>query len=231
LCSDDDLRQKPTDMAIEAQARVGGSSSDARTEEKFIAALAAGDPVAAEEAWNRYAPMIHDLFRRGLGPRAELEDAVQEAFLRVFRRIGTLRDPAMLRSFVFSIGVNVLRWQLRRRVIRRIVGLSLDGALPEPVGQPADMDAREALRRFYALLDKLGPLDRTIFILRHAHEMSLPEIARVTGSSLSTVKRRLGRVAPRLARLAQADSILSTYLSPNGWHVDDAASPGGDDVG
>jgi hypothetical protein len=77
--------------------------------------------------------------------------------------------------------------------------------------------AREALRRFYTLLDTVGPLDRTIFVLRNAEEMSLPEIARAAGVSLSTVKRRLAKVSARMARLAEADPLVSTYLSGQGW--------------
>lgn len=205
-------------MAHTAQKAVASVvSRGARGEEEFIAALAAGEPAAAQEAWNRFAPMIHDLLRRGLGPRADVEDAMQEVFLRVFRRVETLRDPSTLRSFVFSIGVRVLRWQLRRRHVRRIVGLSRDGDLPESPHQPADSVAREALRRFYTLLDTVGPLDRTIFVLRNAEEMSLPEIARAAGVSLSTVKRRLAKVSARMARLAEADPLVSTYLSGQGW--------------
>jgi RNA polymerase sigma-70 factor, ECF subfamily len=181
--------------------------------EAFLSALIRGAPWAAQEAWNRYAPMVHDLLRRGLGPSADLDDLVQEVFLRLFRKAATLRDAMALRSYVFSIGVRVMRWQLRRRMVRRWVGLSPTGELPDVAQPPIDVDAREALRHLYALLEKVSPSDRTIFVLRQSEELSLPEIASIVEMSLSTVKRRLGRVSARMARLVRADPLLAAYVS------------------
>jgi RNA polymerase sigma-70 factor, ECF subfamily len=197
----------PTSAQIEAEA--------------FLSALVRGASWAAEEAWNRYSSMVYDLLQRGLGPEADLDDAVQEVFLRLFHRVKTLRDATSLRSFVFSVAVRVLRWQLRRRMVRRWVGLSDSGDLPEVGQQPVDAEAREALRRVYAIFEKLTPADRTLFILRQTEEMSLPEIARAVDLSLSTVKRRLARTTRRVLRQVEADPLLSTYLSRKGLHVND----------
>jgi RNA polymerase sigma-70 factor (ECF subfamily) len=134
-------------------------------------------------------------------------------FFSLFFNPARQRDAMAHRSFVFSIGARVMRWQLRRRMVRRWVGLSLTGELPDVAQPPVDVDAREALRRLYALLEKLGPADRTIFVLRQSEELSLPEIASTVEMSLSTVKRRLGRVSARMARLVRADPLLSAYVS------------------
>jgi len=214
-------------MPASDRAATADAASDPIEAEAFLSALIRGAPWAAEEAWNRYASMVHDLLRRGLGPRSDVEDVVQEVFLRLFQRIGTLRDARALRSFVFSIAVRVMRWQLRRRMIRRWVGLSNTGKLPEVSQPPLDAEAREALRRTYALLEKLRPLDRTIFVLRQSEELSLPEIASAVEMSLSTVKRRLGRTSGRVARLVEADPLLSTYVSRK-W-LDVLAGVDGDD--
>jgi len=197
--------------------------------EAFLSALIRGAPWAAEEAWNRYAPMVHDLLRRGLGPGADLDDHVQEVFLRLFRKAATLRDAMALRSFVFSIGARVMRWQLRRRMVRRWVGLSPTGELPDVAQPPVDVDAREALRRLYALLEKLGPADRTIFVLRQSEELTLPEIASAVEMSLSTVKRRLERVSARMARLVRSDPLLSAYVSIGDLDGEVSAADGGED--
>jgi RNA polymerase sigma-70 factor (ECF subfamily) len=181
--------------------------------EAFLSALIRGAPWAAEEVWNRYAPMVYNLLRRGMGPGADVDDVVQEVFLRLFRKLPTLLDATALRSFVFSIAAHVMRWQLRRRMIRRWVGLSQTGDLPEISQPPLDVEAREALRRLYALLERVRPVDRTIFVLRQSEELSLPEIASAVEMSLSTVKRRLARTSARMARLIRADPLLSTYVS------------------
>jgi RNA polymerase sigma-70 factor, ECF subfamily len=214
-------RSRPDIVASDPEAAAARIEAEA-----FLSALIRGAPWAAEEAWNRYAPMVHDLLRRGLGPGADLDDVVQEVFLRLFRKVPTLRDATALRSFVFSIGARVMRWQLRRRMMRRWVGLSPTGDLPDVAQPPVDVEAREALRRLYALLEKLSPVDRTIFVLRQSEELSLPEIANAVEMSLSTVKRRLGRVSARMARLVRADPQLSAYVSIGDLDAEGAVAGG-----
>ncbi|WP_437948145.1 RNA polymerase sigma factor [Sorangium sp. So ce296] len=127
---------------------------------------------------------------RVLGPGADTEDITQEVFVRVFSRVSGLRDPTALGSFVFSVTVRILKWELRRSRVRRILQLSDTADLPEHPVEPADSEAREALGRLYAILDTLSADDRTAFVLRYMEGMSLPEIAEAVGVSLATVKRR-----------------------------------------
>lgn len=220
------------EVRLMSRTREVDAASSHLEAEAFLSALVRGAPWAAEEAWSRYSTMVYDLLRRGLGPGADVDDAVQEVFLRVFERVKTLRDSTALRSFVFSIGVRVMRWQLRRRMIRRWVMLSPSGDLPEIGQAPVDTEAREALRRVYELLEHLKPLDRTIFILRQSEDMSLPEIARAVEVSLSMVKRRFKRTAARMGRLIQADPLLCTYVSRHGLFSEDPdGGKGGEDAG
>jgi RNA polymerase sigma-70 factor (ECF subfamily) len=202
------------------KGRASDSETDRIAAEAFLSALIRGAPWAAEEAWNRFAPMVYSFLRRGLGPGADVDDVVQEVFLRVFRRVKTLRDASALRSFVFSIAVRVMRWQLRRRIVRRWVRLSETGELPEISQPPMDVEAREVLRRLYAIFDKLSPADRTIFVLRQIEDLSLPEIARTVELSLSTVKRRLTRTSERVERLVAADPLLASRLVGLGSETD-----------
>src|SRR4051812_8167351 len=59
---------------------------------ELVDALATGAPWAAEEVWGRHAGDVRRLMVRALGPRPEVEDLTQEVFMRVFSRIGLLRD-------------------------------------------------------------------------------------------------------------------------------------------
>ncbi|KYF86773.1 hypothetical protein BE17_41885 [Sorangium cellulosum] len=148
---------------------------------------------------------------RVLGPGADAEDVTQEVFVRVFSRVSGLRDPDALGSFVFSVTVRLLKWELRRRRVRRILQLADTAELPEQAVEPADSEAREALGRLYAILDTLSADDRTAFVLRHMEGMSLPEIAEATGVSLATVKRRLSRATERVSSEVGKDTSLAAY--------------------
>src|SRR6478609_7534576 len=122
---------------------------------ELVDALVRGEPWAAEEIWDRHAGSVRRLLHRALGPRPEVEDLTQEVFMRVFSRMGLLRDAQALREFVIAVAVNVLKGELRRRWVRRRVSLSTDGSVPDIEAPGADPEARDALARCYAILDKL----------------------------------------------------------------------------
>jgi RNA polymerase sigma-70 factor (ECF subfamily) len=175
-------------------------------------ALADGQPAAASIAWDRFAPLVRGILRRSIGPDAEVEDAVQEVFLRFFRQIGGLRDPGALRPFLIGITLHVAGTALRRRRLRRWLRLTADGDLPERAGAAADGDARAALRRLYAMLDRLDDAGRLLFVLRHFEGLELTELAEAQGTSLATVKRRMTKVTARVLAMIERDPVLAEYV-------------------
>jgi hypothetical protein len=95
---------------------------------QLVQAAAAGHPGAARVIWDRYARLVRSLLRRSMGPEGEVEDLLQEVFLRFFERAGTLRDMGALRSFVVGITLRVARDALRKRRVRRILSLTDSGS-------------------------------------------------------------------------------------------------------
>ena len=183
--------------------------ADAARDTALAHALMAGDAQAAELAWDRYAPLVHGIVSRALGPDGEVEDVTQEIFYRLFSRIGTLRKPEALRSFVISFAVRIVKWELRRRRARRWLTLSETGDVPEEQMQVMNAESRYALQRLYALLDLLSARERLVLVLRHVEGMTLEEIADAMDLSLATIKRVLRRAATRVSEMVNADSDLS----------------------
>src|SRR6185503_3773702 len=171
-------------------------------------ALIAGAPNAAEMAWDRYAPLVHGIVSRAIGPDVEVEDVTQEIFYRLFSRIGTLRKPEALRSFVVSFALRIVKWELRRRRARRWLTLSETGEVPDDQLLFVTADTRYALRRLYRLLDQLATRDRLVLVLRHVEGMTLEEIADALSISLATVKRSLKHASERLSALVDSDMAL-----------------------
>lgn len=160
--------------------------------------------------------MVHRLLERTLGPSGDASDLTQEVFLSTFARLPGLRDAGALRSFIYSVALRTLKWELRRRRVRRILQLSPGGRLPDvPVSAP-DSEARQILMRFYALLDQLGVNERTAFVLRHMEGFKLEEIAERLGVSLATVKRWVSRASQRVSALVETDGVLSSYARERG---------------
>src|ERR1700690_1092081 len=187
-----------------------GDASTWRDRE-LVSALLARDASAPVIAYRRFAPRIFGIVQRSLGPSSDAEDLTQDIFLRVFARIHTLRDPDALSSFVLSIALRVIKWQLRQRRVRRILHLTDDGMPPEIAVPGLDSEARQALARLYKFLDTLPVEERTVFVLRQIEGMDLQEVSVAVGMSLATVKRRLSRARNHLTSRIQVDSALRAY--------------------
>jgi RNA polymerase sigma-70 factor (ECF subfamily) len=181
---------------------------DSTPDVELARALIAGEPGAAEIAWDRYAPLVHRIVSRALGPEAEVEDVTQEIFYRLFTRIRSLRKPEALRSFVVSFALRIVKWELRRRRARRWLTLSETGEVPDDQLLFVTADTRYVLRRLYRLLDQLATRDRLVLVLRHVEGMTLEEIAEALGISLATVKRSLKHASERLSSLVDSDMAL-----------------------
>lgn len=178
---------------------------------ELLRGILEGDSRAQGEIWDTYAPVLRGVLRRSLGPWSDVEDGLQEVFLTFFRVAGTLRDPSALRPFLIGIAMRVARSELRKRRVRRWFFLTDDGNVPEQATTSGDEDAREAVRRLYAILDTLDAESRLAFILRHIEGLELEEVARSLGLSLATTKRRLAKVAPVVYARVRADALLAPY--------------------
>jgi RNA polymerase sigma-70 factor (ECF subfamily) len=180
-------------------------------------ALCDGSAQAQRVAWNRFSPMVRRLVRRSLGPEFDAEDVVQEVFLCLFQKIGTLREPAALRGFVMSIAVltvrTTLRSEMRRRKLRRWFGVYREAEPPAIHLVPEDSDSREALKRFYRILDCINPRDRTAFMLRFVEGLSVADAAAALDVSVPTVRRCFTRAWERFTLLASRDPFLADYLA------------------
>jgi RNA polymerase sigma-70 factor (ECF subfamily) len=188
---------------------VGSELSD---DEALVRALIAKRTEAARTVWQRFSPMVRRIIRRSLGPVSDAEDLVQEVFMQLFAKVHKLREPKVLKAFIISITTLTIRQELRRRKLKSWLGLRPDAAaLDMRVVQP-DPIAREALLRFYSLLDRFNPRDRTAFVLRYIEGLELVEVASALGVSLATTKRSLAHVQERLARFVERDPLLADYL-------------------
>ncbi len=134
--------------------------------------------------------------------------------MRLFRDLGSLRDPAALRSFLIGITLHVAKSELRRRRAKRWLLLSDDGVLAEPEAIAADEwhEPRDAVLRLYKMLDRISAERRTVFVLRYVEGLDLAELSAVLDCSLATTKRRVADAARRVCVLAASDPLLAPYL-------------------
>ena len=194
-----------------APFRVLQGQRDADSDVALVDALRRGEPQAELAAWNRFAAGVDQTLRRLLGPGPDREDLLQEVFIRFYRRIGTLREPAAVRGFLTGICIHVVRAEITRRQRRRWLSLTPTGSLPEPAPSFPDLDGREAVTRYYHMIDKLGGKDRSFFVARTIEGMTLDEVAATHDVSVSTAQRRINRATKRVAALVRRDPMLAHF--------------------
>jgi RNA polymerase sigma-70 factor (ECF subfamily) len=178
----------------------------------LVHAATEGDPFAPGLIWDRYSRLIRGVLRRSLG-EDEVDDHLQEVFLRFFRQVSGLRKPGSLRCFLIGIAMRVAGSELRRRRVRRFMRLAPAEELEGGPASPRDDDAREAVTRLYQILDRVDSRTRMLFVLRYIEALELTEIAEVLDVSLATAKRHLARAGDRVFNLAGRDEVLLAYLS------------------
>ena len=187
------LRLVPTGGAPERPAGSALPSPDAD--------LPPADPKAAvEDAFRRYAPLVASLGLRITALRDEIDDFVQEVFLRATRGIGGLRHAGATKAWLVSITINVARQRLRVRKLRKLVGLDVPIEYEELVDPALSPEDRVLLTRMYRALDGLPVNQRLAWSLRHIEGERLETVALLCGCSLATAKRRIVAAESRVAR-------------------------------
>lgn len=183
---------------------------------EVVRALLGGDRERESAAWARVGILARRTVSRFFGPALDPADLVQEVFVRLFRRLPSLRDPSELKALVIGTSLGVARNQARRARLRRLVAFRAPADLPDVAVRGADLEAREAVRRLYSIMEGARAEDRSFFVARYLEKMEVAEVAVVHGLSLATTKRRLSRAMDRIGRRIARDQALAAYLSETG---------------
>jgi len=154
-----------------------------------------------------------------LGVRSsDLEDALQEVFVVVHRKLASFDGSSRLSTWLFGISMRVAsahRRKAYRRRERSVVDWEVAaGASPGDSPEEALAD-REARARLVSVLDELEPARRAIFVMFEIENIGCPEIAEQLGLPIGTVYSRLGaaradfsKAAVRLRRREEAGRRL-----------------------
>jgi RNA polymerase sigma-70 factor (ECF subfamily) len=145
------------------------------------------------------------LLRLGVAP-ALAEDAAQDAFVVVHRRLSALRPDASVKAWLFGIALRVARDY--RRTKRRKGTYPLDDADREPSAEsgPFERTAKaQAVRVLERFLAELDEAKRSVFLLSELEEMTAPEIAEALEVNLNTVYSRLRAARERFVAFVTAE--------------------------
>ena len=137
--------------------------------------------------------------RHGVEP-SEIDDLVQEVFLRILKR-GDSDHLEQLSGYAFATAASVLKDRHRRGVVRLFTRhVSFDPELHSDVasGPDVEMANRDSLHRATRILMQLPERTRHVFVLRRIEGMSYAEIATRLGISVSAIEKHMLRAARHL---------------------------------
>ena len=162
-----------------------------------IESAAEGDEVAFGRIVAAYQEQMYCICVVICRDRSLAEEAVQSAWPKIWRRLGTLREQDKLRPWVVSVAVNEAKSLLRKRRRRSDIEVAVDTS-DQPGGtDPATgvvgIDLRDAMRR-------LDPDDRALLTMRYVFGFDATELSHATGISPSGTRTRLERLLARLRR-------------------------------
>jgi RNA polymerase sigma-70 factor (ECF subfamily) len=199
-----DVKDRPRAAAARSRA----TADDTRLAHDLIA----GRAEAALLAWRRFHPLVETTLRRMLGPGGDLQDLTQEVFLRFFSKVSELKKVESLRPFVMAIAIRRAQEEIKRLRVRRWFAPLLGESVLGPTTTEMDPETRQAIVHLYRVIDRLNLMDRTIYILRYIEGLEQAQISETLGVSLSTVRRRLERLAKRVNHMMSADPVLAEYV-------------------
>jgi RNA polymerase sigma factor (sigma-70 family) len=138
-----------------------------------------------------------------LGNREDAREALQESFLKCWRRRASLDEVRDMRAWVFKVAIDAARdmrrsaWHRRRRPLPEDEKM-IPTAIPEAVTQVPEQ--AETVARVRCEIGKLPDSEREVFLLRENGGLSYKDIAAICGAPLGTVKTRMRSALIRLRR-------------------------------
>jgi RNA polymerase sigma-70 factor (ECF subfamily) len=179
---------------------------------ELVAACIEGDKQAQRTLFRREYARVHATVYRILGNTRDVDDLVQETFIAVFRALPKFRGDARLSSWIDRIAVRGVFHHLRSKKAQSTIALDAIGDVDGGGRVDDQAQARDGLRRLYAVLARLTPEARTAYALYAIDGRTIPEVAEMTGSTKITAKMRIWRARREIERRAAADPVLAELV-------------------
>jgi len=178
-----------------------GEPSDAQ----LVARSLAQDQAAFGQLIDRHASAIVNLSYRMVGNRAEAEDLAQETFLAAYRALSTFRADSKFSTWLYRIATNKCKdWLRVKRPGQGQYDLDADESLDLYVTEDRTpevlLSRQQVAQELEQAIQRLPPLYREAFVLKHVEGLSYEEMEDILGVSGDTLKMRVYKGRVQLSR-------------------------------
>jgi len=179
-----------------------------QTEAELIAAVLRGDSASFEPLVEKYSPRVFATARRYARRESEVEDIVQEVWLKAFQKLKSFRGEAPFEHWLMRLAVRTCYDFLRAHKRNRETTFSelsepetdwLEKFVRQPEGTEENVEAARAL--VTKVFEQLSPPARLILTLLEIEDRTVKEISKLTGWSIPLVKVRAFRARAEMRKL------------------------------
>jgi RNA polymerase sigma-70 factor (ECF subfamily) len=177
--------------AMWASRVVAGRAAEPAAE--LLDACRRGERGALDAVLRAHAAGLERMLAQLVGPRADVEDLLQETFAAAIVAFPRFRGEAAVKTWLHRIAVNVAHKFLRRPRHRReqLVEGAAEDTADGAAAPDAALAARRTADRLYHHLDHLDADKRIALVLHVVEDLSIAEIAALTGASRAATKSRI----------------------------------------
>ena len=169
---------------------------------------AQGDVTAFEELYRRHNHRVYSVCLRMTHNVSEAEDLTQEAFIQLFRKIGSFRGDSAFTTWLHRLTVNQVLMHFRKRSVK-LEHTTDEGDVPVQIVVGSENPDRMPVIDRISLdraVNQLPPGYRTVFLLHDVEGHDHEEVAKMLGVAVGTSKSQLHKARMKLQRILRAGS-------------------------
>lgn len=194
-------------------------SKDRQEDDRLVAQAMDGSQEAFRQLYDRYHRKIYNLVASMVGSKADVDDIVQQTFIRAFRSLGSFRGMSSFYTWLYRVTINTTT-DYRRKQFRRSQRetLELDAEdeerpsiqlqAPEEDSPEEQLYRKELAGIIRRAMESLSPEHREVLLLREINGLNYAEIAETVGIEPGTVMSRLFYARRKLAEILQSSNVL-----------------------
>ena len=177
----------------------------AADEAKLVARCLNQDQDAFGQLVERYATVIVNLAYRMVGDRTEAEDLAQETFVAAFKALPTFRAESKFSTWLYRIAANKCKdWLRVKRPGQGVQDVDVEEVFDDRVVEERTperlLSQQQVVARLDQAIQRLPPLYREAFVLKHVEGLSYEEMQEIVGVNADTLKMRVYKGRVQLSR-------------------------------
>lgn len=167
----------------------------------------------------KYQRFVYSVVSRNLADRDDVDDGVQEVFIRALNGLNSFRGESKVTTWLYSIAIHVCKGiRRKKRTVRFFQFDSNEESYEERIADSEltpdkTLVAEDFMTRFMQMVTKLPERQKETFMLRHFDERSYEEISEMTGTSVGGLKANYFHAINKLGEMLKASEFASDYFN------------------